>query len=112
MKRDILYEIYHKNITEKHAQDLYQELFEKFHNYELKIAPTDYLCLSVPERTAFILHDISFTTLALWRYEGWPTVCVACKKPLDFTQGNWRAFEEIIIDNTIYEKALVHWDCY
>lgn len=109
--RDILYEIYNKYITEDEAEALYTHLFMQFHNFEFKITPDEYFLLSVSERTAYIMHHISFTTLSVWRYEGWPAECGVCGNYLDVKKGNWKAFELLLVGEIEKRNVLVHWDC-
>ena len=110
--RNILYEIYHKNITEDEAQAFFEEIFRKFHNNKLKLAPNLFLELSVAEWTAFVMHGMPFTILAQWRYHGWPAICAICDESFDFKQGSWRAFTELDVHGKKKMNVLTHWDCY
>ena len=106
-KRDILREIYDKKITEKQAEALVEEALEKAATQDFDLLGFDL----GTEWTALALHGISYKTVARWRYEGWPNVCVVCKKKLDVKNGNWMALKSVLIHNQAKRNVIVHWDC-
>lgn len=111
VRLDVLKEVYQGTISAVDAKSLYKELFQKYHKNELKIHAEDYLCFSIFERTAIILHGIQFDAVAKWRYEGWPTECVVCKEPLNVLKGNWGALPKLKMHSKVYSNVLIHWDC-
>jgi len=50
------------------------------------------LGLSKKEYTAY-MHGTPFDLIARWRYEGWPTECGRCHKPIDSDQYGWTVRE-------------------
>jgi hypothetical protein len=111
-KRDILLEVYNHQISSQDAQDLYELLFEKFHEGKLLMHAEEYLCFSVCERTAIVLYGIPFDAIAKWRYEGWPTECALCSKRLSVGKEPWGACTKFRIEGKEHFNILFHWDCY
>lgn len=106
--KDILKEIYSQRITEKEAQSLFDKIID-----EGLGSPSELMMLNLrKEYTAILLHDMPFTTVARWRYEGWPSKCAICGKDLNLEQGNWRAFHEIMINGVMQRDVMTHWNCY
>ncbi len=64
------------------------------------------------EATAFVLHNISYATLAKWRYEGWPNTCIICGKKFSVKDDTWRAFRNIRFQGKLKRNVMTHWDCY
>jgi len=106
-KRNILKEIYEKKITEQDAYDFYEQVM----NTDIKNVET-FLGCSISEWTAFIWNWVPLSTIAQWRYEGWPDICAICGKNIVIEKGEWTILKEEKINNKIVKNVIVHCDCY
>jgi hypothetical protein len=111
-KIDILREIYDGNMTDEAADDLYENLFKKYHQGMLSMTVEKFLCFSRSEQTALVMYGIPYSVLARWRYEGWPNVCRICGKSMNIEDGGWRARRVFHFKGKDYLNEVFHWDCY
>ncbi len=111
-KIDILDKLYKKMITQREAEAIYVDVFDKFNRGILKTDPVKLLCLSHKEKIAIRLHDISLKVLAKWRYEGWPKTCAICDKPVAIGKVDWCVFERKKIGGKMRSEVVMHGDCY
>lgn len=105
--RDILREIYEGKITEKEANVLVDQALDDAATQDFSLMGFDLQT----EWTAIALYGISYTTVAKWRYEGWPNNCIICAEKIIVKDGNWKAFSSVLINDTIKRNLMVHWDC-
>jgi protein-disulfide isomerase-like protein with CxxC motif len=88
--KNLLKELYEKKITEDQAWDIFNDIVDEFHDGLIKKDPFVEAMLDKYEATANA-HGADFNVIAKWRYEGWPTICYKCKKPLDYKEFGWSA---------------------
>lgn len=98
--RDLLKELHDGLLSGDAAYDVYDEVMDA----DAANAPA-LLGLSAIEWTAFG-HGASFEEIASWRYDGWPSTCAICGKPLDVNAFGW--FARAISSG---KHAPVHLDC-
>lgn len=89
MSRDLLKEIYDREISPEDAETAFQRILRS----EQGSLVYDLLRITKREATAF-LHGVTFADLAKWRYEGWPNVCARCGQEIDLDAFGWFAGEE------------------
>jgi hypothetical protein len=90
MKVDILYDVYYKNLSEEKAEIIADQLSEEFHEGLLETDIQTALGLSKAEYTAYAAWAIDFTTLAEYRYSGWPTTCHKCSAQMNVEEFGWK----------------------
>ena len=88
--RDLLKELYEKKITLDQAYDIFDDIVDKSHRAIIKNDPFIEAMFDKYEATANA-HGADFDVIAKWRYEGWPTICSKCKKPLNYKVFGWSA---------------------
>lgn len=104
MKKNILLDLYKGRITEKKAYVIFDDAVKCFHDTNDNNDPYDLVGFNEFERTASCL-SCSFSAIAKWRYEGWPTACNKCGRKIIKEKYGWRCK---IIDG---KECLVHIDC-
>jgi hypothetical protein len=90
MKVDILYDVYYKNLSEEKAEILADQISEEFHDGLLETDIHTALNLSKAEYTAYAAWAIDFTTLAEYRYGGWPNQCHRCMVQINVDEFGWK----------------------
>ena len=86
---DILNKIISGDISIQDAEQIMDEVINKFHCDQIDLYPQDEMCLNNYEWTA-IGFGISLEVLAKWRKNGWPNKCANCGKKIDYKQYGWR----------------------
>lgn len=87
---DILTKLNNGEISVDDAYQIYDEVMDKFHSGKIDTKPHDELCMNNYEWTAFA-HGAGLEVIANWRKNGWPQICVNCKKVIDYTKYGWIA---------------------
>jgi len=83
-------------MTVDEAQDKFDRIFsnpEEFPDLGADQTWVDYFGFSKYEATA-IAHGADIALLVRYRYDGWPTICYRCGKPLDYTNFHWSLMED------------------
>jgi hypothetical protein len=97
-KLDVLKDLYEGCISEHEAYDVQDRALEDFKAGEIKGQIIDgertfdlggYLGLTRPEWSA-LCHGVPYTTVAKWRYEGWPAKCAECGKEIIPENFGWK----------------------
>ena len=86
---DILHNIYYNRLTDQQANIILEQAYEDFHAGKLKIDPREYTNMTYSELTLLLLYSLPYSFIAKWRYEGWPTSCAMCDKPIDADLDGW-----------------------
>ena len=112
-KRDILYEIYNKLLTDQQARILVEQAYEDHYAGKSTISVREYANISFDELTALTLHGINFMDIAKFRYEGWPNRCMLCGKNIIFGLNGtgWWVYRSQLIRGKIIKNALVCLKC-
>ncbi len=93
---NILDSIIEKKLSINEADDILEEIIDKFHDGELETIPQEELCLDKFEWTA-IGFGIYLSVLAGWRKEGWPTKCSKCKKMINYREFGWKIVNDELV---------------
>ncbi|HLB93723.1 MAG TPA: hypothetical protein VJJ81_00605 [Candidatus Babeliales bacterium] len=110
-KRDLLYEVYKKSITDEDARLIFEKAQYEFHYGNLEIAPGLYLKLSFAELTLLLLYGLPYSFIAKWRYEGWPTSCTMCNKSIDADLDGWSFSRSLKVGGVEIKNTLICLDC-
>jgi hypothetical protein len=98
--RDVLGDLARNNITDAELESLYDRIMDSDQAGDVR----QLLMLSNQEWTAFG-QGAPFRTLAQWRFEGWPTRCANCEKPITVENYGW------LVRERPDGFALEHIDC-
>jgi hypothetical protein len=90
---DLLFAVYNGTISGDEAENLMIEATRRWHKGLLLCHEPEYFGISKKEYTASC-HAASLASVAKWRYDGWPTECFICKKPLDSDKYCWGVVED------------------
>jgi hypothetical protein len=103
---DLLAAIHSGELSEEEAEKIFNSFWEQD---DLDVDEDEtwphYFGFSGYEATAKA-HGASLSVLVQYRYEGWPTTCSRCGKPLDYTQYHW-----LFTRDENYEPSLEHITC-
>ena len=102
---DLLSAVYNRIISADEAEDLMVEGNKRWHDGLLPYYESEYFGLSEKEYTAHG-NAAGLGFIARWRYEGWPTQCHICKKPLDSDKYYWA-----VTTDAEGKNHLAHIDC-
>ncbi|MGJ7488556.1 hypothetical protein ACSFA2_25045 [Variovorax sp. LT2P21] len=86
-KRDLLQELYQKELNEEEADEALARLLDSDGAADVK----EILLLSGIEWTAKA-QGADWRDVARWRYEGWPNRCPKCGADLNVRQFGWRVY--------------------
>ena len=86
MSRDILKELHEGTSTLDDIEQYYDAVMDSEHGGRVP----ELLGLTADEYTASA-HGVYFDVLSRWRYEGWPTNCLVCGKPIEIANAHWLA---------------------
>jgi hypothetical protein len=87
--RDLLKDLQERRLTPEDAEREFLDVLDSERGAEVY----ELFGLSDPESTAYG-HGVPFEELAEWRYEGWPSTCARCGRPIDVEAYGWFAGEE------------------
>ena len=110
-KRDILLELYKKEITQKEANKIREKLSQLSSKVGFYLSMEEYLDL-LPNEEIALINGISFAAIAKWRYEGWPQICAICRKEIIPKGRNWIAISKGKLDDKFEANTIAHSDCY
>lgn len=100
-KIDLLKEVYEGRLTDDEAEEVYMSYM---YQCEGEWDFLDLLTLSRNECNANA-SSVYWSSIAKWRYEGWPDLCRVCGKPLVLDKwGVW-------LDDSQEDEWLMHLDC-
>ena len=85
---DLLKAVYDGKLSADDAGNLYHEGERRRFNGRLPCHETEFFRLSKRELNA-TRYAANFDAIAKWRYEGWPSECCKCKKPIDLDADDW-----------------------
>jgi len=93
---NILDSMIEKRISINEADDILEEILDKFHDGELDATPQEELCLDKFEWTA-IGFGVDLSVLASWRKGGWPTKCNNCGKAINYREFGWKIVNDELV---------------
>lgn len=85
---DLLARLHSGELSLEEARNIFNEQIAKFHRGESTLDWREAFELSNYEATAYA-HGATFSDLVKLRYEGWPTTCSRCGRPIDYKQYGW-----------------------
>lgn len=86
---DILNKIIFGEISKQDAEQVFDDIMDRFHSGLLKNDPQDEMCLNNHEWTA-VAYGVDLDVLANWRKNGWPRTCINCNRSIDYKNYGWR----------------------
>lgn len=86
IKIDLLKLLYNNEISEEEAISIFEYKVDEFHE-KGGLTANELTLLDNYEFSA-MLH-VPLKIVAMWRYEGWPKVCLFCDEKIDYKNWNW-----------------------